>query len=126
MSSVEPSSEVPIACSLKPTLFWAASRRWISAMYSPALGSERPRPITVRSAVAISTPALGGEPGGLARLIAIEEHPQAGREPVLVMGPEVGIVDLDRDAAGLAARPRSQQRQDAVAAVNDLLGLDRD
>jgi hypothetical protein len=37
MSSVEPSSEVPIACIRKRTRSCRASRRWISAMYSLAL-----------------------------------------------------------------------------------------
>jgi hypothetical protein len=32
---------------------WAARRRWITAMCLDALGSLRPRPITVRSAVAM-------------------------------------------------------------------------
>src|SRR3954454_19914523 len=55
MSSTLPSSSVPIACSLKRTLSWAIRRRCISAMYSLALADWRPRPITVRSAVATAS-----------------------------------------------------------------------
>src|SRR5439155_17796534 len=57
MSSVEPSSSVPIACSRNLTLSCARRRRWISAMYSLALGSGRPSAITVRSAVATAARA---------------------------------------------------------------------
>src|SRR5438034_9958061 len=55
MSSVEPSSSVPIACSRNLTLSCARRRRWISAMYALALGSGRPSAITVRSAVAMAS-----------------------------------------------------------------------
>src|SRR3954454_22459604 len=67
MSSVDPSSEVPMACIRYLTRSCAASRRWISAMYSLALTCGRPRASTVRSAVAIcagyarsALPALEG------------------------------------------------------------------
>src|SRR4051794_6432275 len=52
MSVVEPSSDVPMACITYRTRSWAASRRWIAAMYSEADASARPSEITVRSAVA--------------------------------------------------------------------------
>src|SRR3712207_6010354 len=56
MSSVAPSSEVPIACIWNFTRSWARRRRWISVMYSLALAPWRPSARTVRSAVAISVP----------------------------------------------------------------------
>src|SRR4051812_19699299 len=60
MSGTEPSRDVPIACITYFTRSWRASRRWISAMYSDALASGRPRAMTVRSAVARALPGLVG------------------------------------------------------------------
>src|SRR5690348_6047758 len=69
MSAVEPSREVPIACSSYPTRSCAARRRWISAMYSDAEVPGRPRAMTVRSAVAMGSAGRGRrEPVGLGQL----------------------------------------------------------
>src|SRR5215207_7149545 len=116
MSSVVPSSEVPIACMWKRTRCCFRNRRWISAMYSLALSSLRPSARTVRSAVAIglegyarAPPRAGylglrplGVAGVLTRRLAslVEPLVAAGREPgallarilrrcgvVLVQGP---------------------------------------
>src|SRR5687767_2428774 len=59
MSSVDPSSDVPIACIRNRTRSCCRRRRWISAMYSDALASGRPSASTVKSAVAIRRAYLG-------------------------------------------------------------------
>src|SRR4051812_40616477 len=84
MSSVEPSSDVPIACMAKRTRSCARSRRWISAMYSLALTPGRPSARTVRSAVATALRSREARPDGLDLQVGVEVRvphlaPDAGR-----------------------------------------------
>src|SRR5215210_6610440 len=81
MSSVSPSSEVPVACMRARTRVSRSSRRFISARYGPTLGPDPPRGMMLRSAVATGcrepTPPRPPHRGAVATRAADESAEQA-------------------------------------------------
>src|SRR3954447_5788712 len=123
MSATLPSSSVPIAWSLKRTLSCACRRRCISAMYSLALAEGRPRPITVRSAVAMSC-----DPNATSRLGAAVAQ-QRGRPVALFAVALVQRVHrrqhvVEAELAAQLDRPLRPIEPEFGAGVDVLLGPD--